>query len=68
MNQQKFLRLPVVKERTGLSRSSIYREIQAGTFPAPKALTARTVGWLEQDIDAWTASRCAAGHHMVKEK
>lgn len=29
------LRLPAVKARTGLSRSSIYVKIARGTFPAP---------------------------------
>lgn len=47
------LRLPTVKARTGLSRSSIYLRIASGTFPKPISLGSRAVGWLESDIEQW---------------
>ena len=47
------LRLPAVKLRTGLSRSSIYLRISQGKFPAPVSLGARAVGWIESEIDDW---------------
>ena len=47
------LRLPSVKARTGLSRSSIYLRVSGGTFPAPISLGARAVGWLEGEVDGW---------------
>ena len=47
------LRLPAVKARTGLSRSTIYLRISEGTFPCPISLGARAVGWLESDVDDW---------------
>ena len=50
-------RLPHVKERTGLGRSSIYSGVKAGSFPRPVSLGARAVGWLESDITAWIESR-----------
>jgi prophage regulatory protein len=49
------LRLPAVKARTGLSRSSIYLFVSRGTFPKQVSLGARAVGWLESDVDAWLA-------------
>jgi prophage regulatory protein len=49
------LRLPAVKMRTGLSRSSIYLWIAKGKFPAPVSLGARAVGWLESEVDDWLA-------------
>lgn len=49
------LRLPVVKARTGLSRSTIYLRISEGTFPNPVKLGARAVGWLEHEIEEWLA-------------
>ena len=55
------LRLPMVKERTGLSRSSIYAFIARGTFPAPVSLGARAVGWDSGSIDAWIATRIGQG-------
>jgi len=53
------LRLPAVRLRTGLSRSTIYLRIAQGTFPAPVSLGARAVGWVESEIDAWIARRIA---------
>lgn len=55
------LRLPQVKTRTGLSRSSIYAAVKAGTFPAPIALGAHAVGWLDATITEWIATRPTAG-------
>ena len=49
----KILRLPSVKERTGLSRSTIYLRIAKGEFPASISLGGRAVGWLEEDINNW---------------
>ncbi len=49
----RILRLPSVKARTGLSRSTIYLRIADGTFPKQLNLGARAIGWLEGDIDAW---------------
>ncbi|MGP8474285.1 helix-turn-helix transcriptional regulator [Burkholderia sp. PR2] len=41
----------------GLSKSEIYRRIQAGTFPKPIPLGTRAVGWLESDIQSWINSQ-----------
>jgi prophage regulatory protein len=50
------LRLPTVKQKTGLSRSSIYLRIAQGTFPKQVALGPRAVGWLEHHIEEWLAA------------
>lgn len=47
-----------VLERVSLSRSSIYRKVDEGTFPKPVPLGDRAVGWLSTEIDAWIAA-CA---------
>lgn len=47
------LRLPAVKTRTGLSRSTIYLRVSQGTFPKPVSLGARAVGWVESEIQEW---------------
>lgn len=47
------LRLPDVKGRTGLSRSTIYLRINNGEFPKPISLGGRAVGWVESDIQKW---------------
>ncbi len=53
----RFLRLADVKEKIGLSRATIYRFMECGTFPKPVRLGARAIGFLDSDIDAWIASR-----------
>jgi prophage regulatory protein len=54
------LRLPAVKTRTGLSRSTIYLRVSQGTFPRPVSLGGRAVGWVEEEIQSWLAERIAA--------
>ena len=59
------LRLPAVKSRTGLSRSTIYLRISEERFPRPISLGGRAVGWVEAEINEWLnqqieASRKAA--------
>lgn len=56
------LRLPTVKTRTGLSRSTIYLRISDGTFPKPVSLGARAVGWLESDVERWICCRIEQSH------
>jgi len=54
----RFLRLPEVEKAAGKKRSTIYRDIAAGTFPAPYDLgSSRSVGWLSTEINAWILSR-----------
>ena len=55
----RFLRLPEVLERTGLSRSTIYLRLGAGRFPRPVPLGARAVGWIEAEVDEWVRERIA---------
>jgi prophage regulatory protein len=49
----RILRLPAVLERTGLSRSTLYRKIKAGTFPKQIAISMRCAGWRESAVTAW---------------
>jgi prophage regulatory protein len=49
----RILRLPAVLERTGLSRSTLYRKIQAGTFPPQLAISKRCAGWRESSVTEW---------------
>lgn len=49
----KIIRLPAVKNKTGLSRSSIYLRMSKGEFPNSIPLGGRAIGWLEGDIDQW---------------
>ena len=55
----RFLRLPEVMARTGLSRSTIYLRVAAGCFPQPVSLGGRAVGWIEAEVDEWVRERIA---------
>ena len=55
--QVRFLRLPEVMARTGLSRSTIYVRLEQGLFPRPVSLGGRAVGWIESEVDEWIRER-----------
>jgi prophage regulatory protein len=49
----RILRIKTVLERTGLSRSTMYRKMQNGTFPKNVQISTRCAGWRESAINAW---------------
>ena len=51
----RIVRLKTVLSRTGLSRSTIYRKIVEGTFPAQIKISLNGAGWRESDVDRWVA-------------
>ena len=51
----RIIRLKTVLSRTGLSRSTIYRKIAEGTFPALLKISANGTGWHESEINRWIA-------------
>lgn len=54
------LRRPQVEAMTGLPKSTLYDYLQAGTFPAPVKLSARSVAWRLSEVEAWIESRQSA--------
>ena len=52
-----FLPYNEVQELTGLSRTTIYREIKLGRFPRPRIISARKVGFLKDEFEAWAIQR-----------
>jgi len=62
------LRLPAVKTRTGLSRSTIYAFVDCGKFPKPISLGARAVGWVDAEVDAWVARRIEQSRRTRNER
>jgi len=51
------IKLNEVKTLTTLSRSTIYKKVAEGTFPAPIKLGDRAVAWLETEIVNWIEHR-----------
>ncbi|QDX26129.1 AlpA family phage regulatory protein [Sphingomonas suaedae] len=49
----RILRINAVLARTGLSRSTMYRKMESGTFPGNVQISTRCVGWRESAVNAW---------------
>ncbi|RAZ87513.1 DNA-binding protein [Mesorhizobium hawassense] len=49
----RIIRLGIVLARSGLSRSTIYRKIAEGSFPAQIKISVHGAGWRESDINRW---------------
>ena len=55
----RFLRLPEVQARRGLSRSTICVRLDQGRFPRAVSLGA-AVGWIDAEVDEWIRERIKA--------
>ena len=53
----RFFSFKEVQELTGLSRSTIYRQVKRGDFPRPKMISERKVGFLQTDLESWIQER-----------
>lgn len=49
----RIIRRRTVLARTGLSRSTMYRKIAEGTFPAQIKISVNGAGWRESEINQW---------------
>ncbi|MBX9348795.1 AlpA family transcriptional regulator [Chromobacterium vaccinii] len=50
---ERLLTLKEVKERTGMSHTWIYKQIEAGAFPKQRHLGKNVVRWLESEVSEW---------------
>lgn len=57
----RIIRLKSVLARTGLSRSTVYRKIAEGTFPAQIKISVNGAGWRESDVNKWVADLSDGG-------
>jgi prophage regulatory protein len=56
VNKQ-ILRKPAVRQKTGLSNSTIWRLGKTGKFPQRVQLSSNSVGWYADEVDGWLAQR-----------
>jgi prophage regulatory protein len=58
---KRVLSYPDLKNKKGIawSRQHVYRQVNAGKFPAPIKLGEATIAWIEDEIDAWLDQRIA---------
>lgn len=54
------IKIKKVKDRTGLSKPTIYRLMRTGRFPKQMKTSDNTVAWVESEVDGWLAERAAA--------
>jgi prophage regulatory protein len=54
-----FIRPRQVLEMIGVSRTTLWRMVQAGTFPRPVRITERNCGFLLDTVEAWMKARAA---------
>lgn len=65
--KMKILNASEIKIRTGLARSTWYKLIKVGDFPTPIKLSAKRIGFLEEDIDRWIELRVAGKSWAVAD-
>lgn len=53
----RIIRLKEVIDSTGLARSTIYKYIGEGSFPAPVSLGGRSIGFVESEVCGWILAR-----------
>lgn len=49
----RILRIKAVLALTGLTRSTLYRKMEAGTFPQNTQISTRCMGWRASVITEW---------------
>ncbi|MHB1176625.1 MAG: helix-turn-helix transcriptional regulator [Sulfuriferula sp.] len=54
-----FLRQPQVLTFVPISKSTLWRRVVAGTFPAPVKLSPRVTVWRVEDVRRWIAEQGA---------
>ena len=54
---KRILRIEKVVDKTGVAKSSLYLMMSKKLFPQAIKLGARSVGWLESEVDEWISMR-----------
>lgn len=62
-----FIRIRQVLEMIGVSRTTLWRMVQAGTFPRPVRITERSRGYVRETVEAWMKSRTDGGALAAEE-
>jgi len=61
----KILRIDDVSNLTGLSKSSIYKQIRQNQFPQSIKLTARATGWDSREVEKWITNKINQNKDLV---
>ncbi len=66
-NGLSLIRLPKLLQRVPKSKAWIYQSIKEGSFPAPINIGARSVAWVESEIDDWIKARIQSSRRRHPE-
>lgn len=53
----RLIRFKDVKERVGISRSTVWRMEREGKFPSRRLISKNSVAWVEKEIETWIEGR-----------
>ncbi|NBX86002.1 MAG: AlpA family phage regulatory protein [Proteobacteria bacterium] len=56
-------RINTVMQVTALARSTIWKMVKEGRFPAPKKLSQRVTAWNAADVRAWLEGKAEGTTH-----
>lgn len=59
-HRDRFLRVGEVSSMVSLGKTTIYKLVADGSFPAPCPIVGNRVAWLESEVLAWMHARAAA--------
>lgn len=62
MSQSRFIRMPDLRQKVGLSKSQIYKLIQQGEFPEPVKLGRKVSVWTDAEIEEWMSKQVPIKH------
>jgi len=62
------IKIKTVIELTGLSRATVYRKMEDGTFPKSVKLSTRAIAWHKSDIEAWIESLPTSGSSILEDR
>jgi len=64
MKPDRMIKLPEVLNLTKKSKSAIRRDIEAGVFPAPVKIGARSIAWKHSEVMGWFDTRERAENYV----
>ena len=67
-NSDRIIRLKTVLACTGLSRSTLYRKMAEGSFPAQIRISVHGAGWKESSVNRWIADPAAYREVQLEER
>jgi prophage regulatory protein len=62
MSQNRFIRMPDLRQKVGLSRSQIYKLIQQEQFPRPVKLGEKVSVWVDSEVEEWMSKQVPLKH------